>query len=252
MRYISRTNLRSITLLVVTGAAVSLSGCAATQVALEHKSLDVQTKMSNTIFLPPVPPSEQTVYVQFKNTSEKTLDVSALEQEIDANLANQGYRVVPYQQAHYLLQINILSVGKSSPSAAQEALGGGYGGAVASSIAGAALGGAIGQSYEGAAVGGLVAGVGGFVADSLVKNVTYVMVTDVQIGERSKSVVNQKTSANLQQGTSTTTSQQSSSSGHWIYYRTRIVSTANKVNLDFKDALPVLQGQLVHSLSGII
>jgi hypothetical protein len=35
-------------------------------------------------------------------------------------------------------------------------------------------------------------------------------------------------------------------------YRTRIVSTANKVNLSFKTALPVLQAQLVHSLSGIL
>ncbi|PZD82955.1 MULTISPECIES: complement resistance protein TraT [Acidithiobacillus] len=34
--------------------------------------------------------------------------------------------------------------------------------------------------------------------------------------------------------------------------RTRIVSTANKVNPDFKEALPPLQGQLVHSLSGIL
>lgn len=247
-----RANFRVAVSILAAAGAISLSGCAATQVALEHKNMDVQTKMSNTVFLTPVPPAEQTVYIQFKNTSDKTLDVSALEQEIDANLANQGYRVVPYQLAHYMLQINVLSVGKSSPSAAQEALGGGYGGTLGSAIAGAAAGGVIGQSYVGAGVGGLVAGVGGFVADSLVKNVTYDMVTDVQIGERSKSVVNQQTNANLQQGTSTTTTQQTSSSGHWIYYRTRIVSTANKVNLDFKTALPALQGQLVHSLSGIV
>ncbi len=245
-------NFRLVACVIAAAGAVSLSGCAATQVALEHKNLDVQTKMSKTIFLTPVPPSEQTVYVQFKNTSDKTMDVSTLEQEIDASLANQGYHVVPYNQAHYLLQINIRSVGKSSPSAAQEALGGGYGGTVASAIAGSAVGGVIGQSPEAAGIGGIVAGVGGFVADSVVKKVTYAMVTDVQIGERSKAVVNQQTNANLQQGTSTTTSQQTSSSGHWIYYRTRIVSTANKVNLDFKTALPTLQGQLVHSLSGII
>jgi hypothetical protein len=49
-----------------------------------------------------------------------------------------------------------------------------------------------------------------------------------------------------------TTSQQISGTSHWLYYRTRIVSTANKVSLDFKEALPPLQGQLVHSLSGIL
>ena len=228
--------------------AVSLSGCAAAQLALTHKNLDVQTKMSNTIFVPPVSPSKQTVYVQFKNTADQSLNVPALTQELDARMESQGYRVVPYSQAHYLLQINVLSIGKMSPSAAQESLTGGYGGA----LAGAAAGGLIGQSYVGAGVGGLVAGVGGLVADSLVKNVTYAMITDVQVGVRSRHAVQQNTSANLQQGTSATTTQTASKIGHWVDYRTRIVSTANKVNLSFKTALPVLQGQLVHSLGGIL
>lgn len=232
--------------------AVGLSGCAAAQLALTHKNLDVQTKMSNTIFLPPTSPSRQTVYVQFKNTADQSLDVPALTQELDARMESQGYRVVPYKQAHYLLQINVLSIGKMSPSAAQGALDGGYGGALGSALAGAAAGGLIGQSYVGAGVGGLVAGVGGLVADSLVKNVTYAMITDVQVGVRSRHAVQQDTSANLQQGTSTTTTQNTAKIGHWIDYRTRIVSTANKVNLSFKTALPALQGQLVHSLGGIL
>lgn len=235
-------------IVVLSAVAVGLSGCAAAQVALQHKNLDVQTKMSNTIFIPPVSPSQQTVYVQFKNTSDQSLNVPALEQELDADLTTQGYRVVTYNQAHYLLQINVLSIGKMSPSAAQGALGGGYG----SALAGAAAGGLIGQSYVGAGVGGLVAGVGGMIADSLVKNVTYAMITDVQVGVRSRHAVSQSTASNLQQGTSTTTSQSTYKTGHWIYYRTRIVSTANKVNLSFKTALPVLQGQLVHSLGGIL
>jgi hypothetical protein len=233
---------------VLSSVAVGLSGCAAAQVGLSHKDLNVQTKMSNTIFLPPVPPSKQTVYVQFKNTADQSLNVSALEQELDASLTTQGYRVVPYQDAHYLLQINVLSISKMSPSAAQSALGGGYG----SALAGAAAGGLIGHSYLGAGVGGLVAGVGGLVADSLVKNVTYGMITDVQVGVRSRHAVQQQTNANLQQGTSTSTTQNTSQVGHWMYYRTRIVSTANKVNLSFKTALPALQGQLVHSLDGLL
>ena len=245
-------NRFTIRIVVLSAVAVGLSGCAATQVALTHKNLNVQTKMSNTIFLPPVSPSKQTVYVQFKNTADQSLDVPALTQELDARMESQGYRVVPYSQAHYLLQINVLSIGKMSPSAAQSALGDGYGGALGSALAGAAAGGLIGQSYVGAGVGGLVAGIGGLVADSMVKNVTYGMITDVQVGERSRHAVQQSTSAELQQGTSTTTTQNTSQVGHWMYYRTRIVSTANQVNLSFKTALPALQGQLVHSLGGIL
>jgi len=237
---------------VLSVVAVGLSGCAATQLALTHRNLNVQTKMSNTIFLPPVPPSEQTVYVQFKNTSDQSLNVPVLTQQLDARLESQGYRVVPYSQAHYLLQINVLSIGKSSPSAAQSALAGGYGAGLGSAVAGAAAGGLIGQSYTGAGVGGLVAGVGGFLADSMVKNVTYAMITDVQVGVRSRHAVQQSTSANLQQGTSTNTTQNTWKVGHWVDYRTRIVSTANRVNLSFKTALPVLQEQLVHSLGGIL
>ncbi|WP_163054976.1 complement resistance protein TraT [Acidithiobacillus ferrooxidans] len=238
----------AVRIAVLSAVAVGLSGCAAAQLGLTHQNLAVQTKMSNTIFVPPAPSAEQTVYVQFKNTADHSLDVPELTQELDARMESQGYRVVPYSQAHYLLQINVLSIGKMAPSAAQESLAGGYG----SALAGAAAGGLIGQSYVGAGVGGLVAGVGGLVADSLVKNVTYAMITDVQVGVRSRHAVQQSTSANLQQGTSTTTTQDTYKAGHWVDYRTRIVSTANKVNLSFKTALPVLQGQLVHSLGGIL
>ncbi|CDQ10539.1 TraT complement resistance protein [Acidithiobacillus ferrivorans] len=237
-----------IRIAVFSAVAVGLSGCAAAQMGLSHKNLNVQTKMSNTIFLPPTSPSRQTVYVQFKNTADQSLDVPALTQELDARMESQGYRVVPYKQAHYLLQINVLSVGKMAPSAARNSLTGGYGGA----LAGAAAGGLIGGSYLGAGVGGLVGGIGGLVADSLVKNVTYGMITDVQVGVRSRHAVQQQTNANLQQGTSTSTTQNTSQVGHWMDYRTRIVSTANQVNLSFKTALPVLQGQLVHSLGGIL
>ncbi|MHB1665947.1 complement resistance protein TraT [Thiomonas sp.] len=243
-----RRSIRFSLLLAGATAALGLSGCAATSVALQHRNLDVQTRMSNTIFLPPVSPREQTVFVQFKNTSDKSLGVSSLEQEIDANLVAQGYRVVPYAQAHYLLQINVLSVGKMAPAAAQSALGGGFGGA----LIGGASGAMIGNSMVGAGAGALIGGAIGLVADSLVKNTTYAMITDVQVGVRSRHAVAQQTAVNLQQGTSTTTTQTTTKTGHWIDYRTRIVSTANQVNLNFAKAVPALQGQLVHSLSGIL
>jgi len=229
-------------------AVLALSGCAATQMAIEHRNLAAQTKMSNTIFLTPVPPSEQTVYVQLKNTSDQSLDTAALTQELDADLANQGYRVVPYNQAHYLLQVNVLSIGKTTESAAQKSLADGYGGA----LAGALAGGVIGNSYEGAGVGGLVGGGIGFLADSLVHTNYYAMVTDVQVGVRTKHAVATSTNANLQQGTSTHTTQSTYQQGHWLYYRTRIVSTANQVGLSFQKAEPVLAAQLVHTLAGIL
>lgn len=234
--------------MALASSVLLLSGCAATEMAIEHRNLNVQTKMSNTIFLQPVPPSEETVYVQFKNTSDKSLDVAALEQELDADLSTQGYRVVPYNDAHYLLQVNVLSIGKMTEAAAQESLANGYGGAAFGAVAG----GVIGQSWTGAGAGALVGSAIGLIADSMVHNTTYAMITDVQVAVRSQSAVSQQTNANLQQGTSTTTTQEVAGTGHWIDYRTRIVSTANRVNLSFNKALPALQGQLVHSLAGIL
>ena len=110
-----------------------LSGCAAAQVALEHKDLSVQNQMSDTIFLNPVPNYEKTVYVQIRNTSDKNIDLSAL----PAAIKSHGYRIMSDpQRAHYILQINTLYVGKAAPAAAQETLTAGFGGPLAGVVAG--------------------------------------------------------------------------------------------------------------------
>ena len=57
---------------------LALSGCAATSTAVAKRNLDVQTKMSDTIFLDPVTPDERTVYVDVRNTSDQPgLDIGA-------------------------------------------------------------------------------------------------------------------------------------------------------------------------------
>lgn len=69
----------------------------------------------------------------------------------------------------------------------------------------------------------------GFLADNLVEDVNYSMITDVQIVEKTA----RGADAALKR------------------YRTRVVSNANKVNLAFEEARPVLVEGLVTSLSGI-
>lgn len=228
--------------------AVTLGGCAATQVALSHKDLDVQTKMSNSIFLDPVSPTEQTVYVQIHNTTDKTLNDAEIAQQIEASIQADGYRITTPSKAHYLIQANILQVAKTDPSAASNALSSGFGGAI---IGAAAVGQATGNGRS-TVEAGLLGGLIGTVADSLVKNVTYVMITDLQLSVHSKKLVQQTTTADLQNGSATSSNQNVVSEGHWIRYRTRIVSTANQVNLKFADALPKLEAGLSHSVSGLL
>jgi hypothetical protein len=63
--------------------------------------------MSNTVFLNPVEDSQKTVYVQTKNTSDKSQ--FKIEHKIKTALESKGYRVVTsLNKAHYLLQANIL------------------------------------------------------------------------------------------------------------------------------------------------
>ena len=141
---------RVAALIVCLGFILGLFGCAATQVAIEKKDLDVQTKMSETIFLDPVAPENRTIFVNIKNTSDKDLDIAA---DISNAIAARGYKVVQDPNlAHYMLQANVLSVGKTDPSALRETLVAGYGGP----LMGAAVGAAATRSWGGAAAGGLI------------------------------------------------------------------------------------------------
>lgn len=232
--------------------AISMSGCAAATVALEHKDLDVQTKMSNTIFLPPVSPSAKTMWTGFHNTSDKDVDLAG---QVRACLMEDGYRLVnDPAHAHYWLQVNVRAFGKASPSAAQETLLAGFGGTVTGALAGAAVGGATnggtGAGY-GAAIGGLLGAAASTIANALVKDVTYVGVTDVQVSERSAEPLQQQKHSSIHEGSSTVVSQSVSGPTNRLQYRTRIVSTANKVNLEFAEAQPRITHALSHSICGV-
>ncbi len=237
--------------------AMALGGCAATYTAVAKRNLDVQTKMTQTVFLDPVPAGDRTVYVEIKNTSDKPeLDVgAAIRQDIQA----RGYRLVDDpRQAHYILQANVLQAGKNSETATEAAYKGGFGG----TLIGAAGGGALGYGI-GAAGGGndVLLGVGGALAGAALENitgafvqdVTYSIITDVQVSERVSNgvVVTQSETASLKQGTSGTLTQSSSSATDLQRFRTRIVSSANKANLEWPEAEPQLVAGLSRSVAGI-
>lgn len=242
--------IKMIARLGYAGTIVVLAGCAATQTAIEHRNLSTNTKLSKTIFLDPVSPSQKTIFIAVKNTSEERLDITV---PLEKSLAGQGYRIVNNPaHAHYLLQANILKVGKMSNSASQQALGGGYGSTLAAAGTGAAVGALTGNGNA-VLAGGIAGGVAGLVADSLVKAVSYTVITDVQISERAgRGVkVSEHFNASLSNGTASNSFQTSSRHSEFQRYRTRIVSTADKVNLSFNEAKPALEQGLVKTLTGI-
>lgn len=239
--------INSLTLMSCT---VVLASCAATQTMVEHHNLESNTRLSQTLFLDPVPQNQKTIYLSVRNTSNESININ---KPLVTALSERGYRVVTNPNgAHYLLQANILKVAKMSRSASSKMLGGGFGSTLVGAGAGASLGALTGNSNAMIA-GGLAGGVIGLAADSLVKEVNYTMVTDVQISERVAKgvVVREHFSSSLGNGSTSGTKQTSSKEGNYQRYRTRIVSDVNKVNLSFVQARPVLETDLVKTLSGI-
>ena len=239
---------RLVLFLAVATALALLAGCAATTTALRYKDLDVQTKMSDTIFLDPVAPDQRSIFVQVRNTSDKPFDIQG---EVMSALMSKGYRVVSDpNQANYILQANVLAVGRTDQSALENATGMGFGGIAAGAAAGALLGGS--RAWQGAAVGGLAMGAAEAVTGSLVQVVWYAAITDVQISERVKGAVSEEFSSTMKQGSAQTyTKQRTASTSNVKKYQTRIASSARKVNLEFPEADPYLRQGLVQAISGM-
>jgi hypothetical protein len=241
--------LNKFTSVILLGAVLSLSGCGAMSTAIKKRNLEVKTQMSETIWLEPS--SERTVYLQIKNTSDK--DMSGLQAKVSDAVKAKGYQVVSSpDKAYYWIQANVLKADKMDLRDAQNWLSRGYEGAAAGAALGAGIT-AYNSSSAGATLGvGLAAGLVGMAADAMVEDINYTMITDVQIAERTKAVVTTDNVAALRQGTSGAKIQTSSEQGNQHKYQTRIVSNANKVNLKFPEAQPVLEDQLAKSVANIL
>ncbi len=103
-------------------------------------------------------------------------------------------------------------------------------------------------------IGGALAGAAiATIADAFVQRVDYSVVTDVQLSERAPSglVVTETERAGAGQGSGATRTQTSSRSTEWRRYRTRVVSTAERANLDWPEAAPQLAAGLSRSLAGL-
>jgi len=245
---------KQMKIITLIGALTYLVGCGATHTVINKRHLDVQTKMSATIFLDPVSSDKRTVFLQIRNTTDKAeLD---LESTIASAMEEKGYKIVRApEEAHYLLQANLLQVGRMDLRAAERALDQGFGAALGGGIAGAAAGSlASSRDHEGhgMVVGGLVGVAVATVADAMVQDVAYSVIADVQISERiANSVsVKEKTRSTLKQGTGGVREVTSTEKIDWKRYQTRVVSVANRVNLKFEKAAPELMKGLTRSIVG--
>ncbi|HDJ1065803.1 TPA: complement resistance protein TraT [Escherichia coli] len=197
------------------------------------------------------PASERTVFLQIKNTSDK--DMRGLQGKIADAVKARGYQIMTSpDKAYYWIQANVLKADKMDLRESQGWLSRGYEGAAV----GAALGGGI-TAYNTGSAGttlgvGLATGLIGMAADAMVEDINYTMITDVQIAERTRTSVRTDNVAALRQGTSGSKIQTSTETGNQHKYQTRVVSSANQVNLKFEEAKPHLEDQLAKSIANIL
>ena len=218
--------------------------CSTMHTVISKRNLDVQTKMSDTIWLEPAAANEKTVFIQIRNTSGKNLNI---EQKITNILASKGYRIVnDPSEAKYWLQANILKVDKvnldNENGFSDAVLGAGIGGVLGAQRSGGAYT-AIGWGLAGAAIGTL--------ADALVDDTAYAMVTDILITEKTGRNVQTTTRNSVKQGNSGSMTSTSSGTSNMEKYSTRVLSTANQVNLNFNSAIPILEDELGKVVGGI-
>jgi len=240
---------------------VACCGCAAMSVAISKKDLNVQTLMSDTIFLDPENETEKTVYLDVKNTSDKDVYIKQL---IINRLEAKGYIIATTpSKAGFILQVAVLHVGMTNPNAYEAAINHGpvyWGGTAAAVGAGAATGaligyGATGYSRTGALAGGLIGaaalGLLDVAVNSSVKDVTYSMITDVMISEKTRKRVSETHRSNIASSRGTSISQNVDKKSGRLRYATRIGTSANKVNLAFEEAQPAIEDNLARSIAGI-
>ena len=230
--------------IIFLGLLLTIVSCSTMHTVISKRNLDVQTKMSDTIWLEPAAPNQKIVFVKISNTTGKNLNI---EQKIVNALSAKGYRVVnDPAEAKYWLQANILKVDKvnldNDNGFSDAVLGAGIGGILGAQRSGGAYT-ALGWGLAGAAIGTL--------ADALVNDTAYAMVTDILISEKTGRNVQNSTKNAVKQGNSGTMTSSTSSSSNIEKYSTRVLSTANQVNLNFNSAVPILEDELIKVITGI-
>lgn len=237
------TLMKKIVLFIIS-TLIFLTGCSSVNTVVKKRNLEVQTQMSETVWLNPEYIGDKTIFVQIKNTTPKPLNI---ENSIKSLLISKGYRVITDpKKANYWLQANILKVNKEDLKNSNPAEAG---------LVGAGIGGVLGAYNTGSAntaIGlGLIGGVAATAADALIEDTYYVMITDIVVSEKTDKKVGVDNVNLIKQGTRGVAATKSVDSGNMNKYQTRVVSTANKVNLKFEEAIPLLERELINSISNI-
>ena len=269
-------------LVILLLAVWALSACTALHTSVAKRKLDVQTRMSQTVYLDPVEPEQRTIYLDIRNTTAEYQ--LPLADDVRQFMLKRGYLLVNSPiNAQYWLQVNVRTVLKERPDVvlAQE-----YGMTAQESHALLHPGMAPPEPTETAeqrnvrysrnaavfvdagvstdldgkdiarALVVLAAFAGAeYIGNQLVQDKYYTMLTDIQIAERispdSEQKVQEYSEHQLRQGDSGAFEQLWQRDTDMRKYQVKVVSFANKANLSWQDAEQPLHQGLLRSLAGI-
>jgi uncharacterized membrane protein len=231
-------------ILLLVFCALGLLGCA----AVKHRNLDVQAKMTDTIFLNPETLQDGKIYVRVTNTSDNQ-DID-FDQIIRAKIGRYGRTTTMNpKEATYIVQANLLYMGNESKDMTYEgALGGGFGGAL-TGVNLARHSSPLGMGTAGVVGGAIGAGVGA-IAGSMVSIDRWIGVCDIQIKEMVEGGVTGTEAANMQQGSSATVNTTRNVKETRQEYRTRIGVRAVQTNIDKVEATNVISDRLGSQIAG--
>ena len=236
-------------IMFVAAIALFLSGCAAVHTSIAKKDLDVQTKLSTSIFVDTVPPEKRKIYLEVRSAVME-FDRNAFRQALNQQISNSGngYTFVDSpDKAQYTMSVFVRNLEKASPTAADNYLRTGFEGVATGATAAYALG---GHGRE-AAAAGILGGLVSTAANAMVKDVTFLLVADIQITEKARKgvLVRRDSKVNVKTSDDGATTQTYSEASNRKEYRTRVVTTANKANLELAEAQPVMFDKTAYAMA---
>ncbi|MDX3773092.1 complement resistance protein TraT [Chromatiaceae bacterium AAb-1] len=259
-----------------------LTGCVALHTGVAKSKLDVQTRMTQTIYLDPVEPEQRTIFIDIRQTAAEYQ--LPLADDIRNFLLGRGYQLVDSPQAaQYWLQVNVRAVVKERPDVVlsneayamtpQEIHALLYPGMLPPEDpvplqqrqrrdrhTAVFVDTAITTDFDSkdvakALVVMAVWAGAEYLGSQLVQDKYYTMLTDVQVAERidpdSPVLVEETSHHQLLQGDSGELEQLWQRATDRRKYQVRVVSFANKANLKWQDAEQPLHQGLLRSLAGI-
>ncbi|MDR2933825.1 MAG: complement resistance protein TraT [Rickettsiales bacterium] len=219
-----KINIKNILLVA---SMFTIASCGAIYTRMSKDDMTVKVEMSSTIWLEPVAPANQTVYVQMRNTSGNAL-FSDLNKFIEGEFVKKGYKIETNpDNAYYIMQVNVRSAVLNSKQV--EGSGSALSGAAAGGAAGSALGKGSGQLI-GIVGGAVIGGIAAMAVDANTKDGFYDVVVDIRLGEQSKSTISTSELKFEKQGDTRSISSSSGESNR-KYYTTVLRATSNMVNL---------------------